>query len=378
MHGYHHHFLHFLKNRELNELYASIGIRAFAFALTGVFIPIFLFQQGFSFTSIFLFYGLLGLFTALFSLFSVKIFSRFGLKHCMLISMPFLIAFFAMLYTLETMQWPLLALSVIYSISAALFWVPYHIDFSKFSSKKDRAKQVGYSKIAASAFAVLGPGVGGLILALSGFHILFIIVAILLLGSIVPLFLTKEVHEPLEFSLKDFFQGQKLKEVIGFMSHGAEMRLGWVVWPLFIFIFILGEKYVSLGVISSIACLSGVIFIFLAGKLSDIKRRKKVMRFGAVVNTLVWIAKSFIITPLQVIIAEIFYGASQATTHVPFDAIAYDRARKRNVPGMIIQREFYIHLGIFIMFMLLILFVNSLTEMFRYGGSISSLLRLFF
>jgi len=373
-----HHFFHFLRNRELNELYASIAIRAFAFSLAGVFIPVYLYQLGYSFTTIFFFYGILGLITAVFSLISAKVFSKVGLKHCMLISMPFLIILFALLYTLETFKWPIILLSLIYGIHAAFFWVPYHIDFTKFSDKKQRGMEVGFSKIVASIFAALGPLAGGLILAFFGFHILFITVIIFLIGSIIPLFLTKEIHQRFHFSLKEFFQGQKLKEVLGFIGYGAEVRLGWVVWPLFIFLFILGEKYISLGIVSSLALFSGMVFTFLAGRLSDPKKRKGILKIGAGANAVIWVIKSFIVTPIQVIITDIFYGATQATMHVPFDALSYDKARKRNVTGMILQREFYIHLGIFLMFMILMIFVNSIIEIFRYGGPLSSLLRFFF
>jgi len=373
-----HHFFHFFRNRELNELYMSIAIRAFALALAGVFIPVYLYQLGYSFTTIFLFYGILGLITAFFSLVSVKVFSKVGLKHCMLISIPFLIILFALLYTLKTFRWNPLLLSLVYGIHAAFFWVPYHIDFAKFSNKKQRGKEVGFSKITASIFAALGPLVGGLILAFFGFHVLFIVVVLSLIGSIIPLFLTKEISQPFHFSVKKFFHGQKLKEIFGFVGYGAEVRLGWVVWPLFIFLFILEEEYLSLGVISSLALFSGMIFTFLAGKLSDMKKRKKILKIGAGANAIIWIIKSFIVTPLQVVIADIFYGATQATMHVPFDSISYDKARKRNIIGIILQREFYINLGAFLMFMLLIIFTNSIVEIFRYGGPLSSLMRFFF
>ena len=373
-----HHIFHFLRNRELNELYASIALRAFAFALAGVFIPIYLYQLGYSFTTIFLFYGIFGLVTAVFSLVSVKVFSKLGLKHCMLISIPFLITFFVLLYTLDTFSWSPIMLSFIFGIQSAFFWVPYHIDFTKFSDKKQRGMQVGFSKIVASVFATLGPLAGGLILAFFGFNILFIIVALFLMCSVIPLFLTKEIHQPFHFSLKEFFQGQKLKEVLGFLGHGAEMRLGWVVWPLFIFLFILEEKYISLGMISSLALFSGVIFTFFAGRLSDTRKRKNILKTGTIANAFIWIIKSFIVTPFQVVITDIFYGASQAMMHVPFDVISYDQAKKRNITGMILQREFYIHLGAFLMFMLLIIFADSIVEIFRYGGPISSLLRFFF
>ncbi len=373
-----HHFFHFLRNMELKELYATIAIRAFALALTGVFIPVYLYQIGYSFSTIFFFYGILGLITAVFSLISAKVFSRIGLKHCILISMPLLIILFAFLYTLETFKWPVILLALIYGAHMAFFWVPYHIDFTRFSNKKQRGMQVGFSKIIAAIFAAMGPLAGGLILAFFGFHILFIIVIIFLIGSVIPLFLTKEIHQPFHFSLKEFFHGQRLKDILGFMGYGAEARLGYVVWPLFIFLFILGERYILLGIVSSFALFSGVIFIFIAGRLSDHKKRENILRTGTGVNAVIWIIKSLIVTPVQVIITDIFYGAAQATMHVPFDALCYDKAKKRNVAGMILQREFYIHLGAFLMFMILIIFADSLIEIFRYGGPLSTLMRFFF
>ncbi len=373
-----HHFFHFLKNKELKELYMSIAVRAFAFSLAGIFVPIYLYQLGYSFTMIFLFYGVLGLVTAISSLVSVKVFSKFGLKHCMLISLPFLIIFFSFLYTLKTFNWHPVILSITYGIQAAFFWVPYHIDFAKSSDKKQRGMQVGFSKVIVSIFAAMGPLIGGLILTFLGFNILFIIVVVFLSCSIIPLFMTKEIHQPFDFSLKEFFQGQKLKEVLAFIGHGAEMRIGWVVWPLFIFLFILGEKYITLGIISSLALFSGMIFTFIAGKLSDTQKRRNILRTGAIGNTIIWVVKSFIVTPVQVIITDIFYGASQAMMHVSFDAMTYDKAKKRNMIGMILQREFYLHLGAFLIFMLLIIFADSIVEIFRYGGSITSLMRFFF
>ncbi len=371
----HRHFFHFLKNRELNELYASVALRAFAFALTGVFIPVYLYQLGYSFSTIFFFYGILGLITAVFSLVSAKVFSRIGLKHCMLISIPFLIALFGLLYTLESFEWPMVLLSLTYGIHAAFFWVPYHIDFARSSDKKQRGMEVGFSKIFATLVAAIGPFAGSLILAFFGFHILFAVVIVFLVGSIIPLFLTKEIHQPFHFSLKEFFRGQRLKDILGFIGYGAEMRLGYVVWPLFIFLFILEEKYISLGIVSSLALFSGVIFTFIAGKLSDKRSKKNILKVGAGTNAIIWVVKSLIVTPVQVIITDIFYGASQATMHVPFDALCYDKAKKRNIAGMILQREFYVSLGALLLFMILIIFTDSLVEIFRYGGPLSSLMR---
>ena len=98
---------HFLRNRELNELYTSIAIRAFAISLIGIFIPIFLYQLNYSFSQIFLFFGLIALFNLIFLFPSAKFASKYGLKHGMLLSIPFLIVFFLLLFSLDDFNWPL-------------------------------------------------------------------------------------------------------------------------------------------------------------------------------------------------------------------------------------------------------------------------------
>jgi len=368
---------HFFRNRELNELYISISIRAFAVSLIGVFIPIYFYQQGYTFFSIFLFYAVWSLTHLLFSIPSAKISSKLGLKRSILLSIPFLILFFFFLYSLENFNWPLPILSILIGLSTSLFWLSYHVDFAKFSNKKNRGKQVGFSKIIIAVFSVLGPIVGGIILTFVGFGILFIIVSVLLIGSVIPLFFSREIHESSSFSLKGFFRGQKIKDILSYVGFGIEGKIGAVVWPLFIFIFIFSEKYISLGLVSSLTLGVALISVIFIGKFSDIYRRK-ILKIGSVFNAIIWIVKSFIITPVQVFITDAFYGVSRVTMDVPFDAINYDKAKEEERVKIILQREMYTHLGIILLFLVLMFLTESLIEIFRYGGPLSSLLRFFF
>lgn len=368
---------HFFKNRELNELYLALAIRAFALAMIGIFVPIFLYKFGFAFKEIFLFYFFIGVVHIIFVLPAAKLSSKKGLKHSMLFSMIPLVIFFLFLYSMEEFNWPLYVLSFLVGMHTSLFWTSFHIDFSKFSDPKKRGMQVGFSKIMSLVFAALGPAVGGFLLFFFGFKFVFVLVSFLLILSIAPLFTSKEVHEPFSFSIKGFFKEQKFRDFISFIGHGIENKLGLVVWPLFIFVFILEEKYTTLGLVSSASFLAALIFTFAAGKFSDINR-KLTLRIGIIFNSCVWIARSFVTIPAHVFVTDSFFGASQATMHVPFDATNYDKARKKERVHMIMQREIYHHIGSLLLFLSLILFVDSLIQVFRYAGPIASLMRFFF
>ena len=370
-------FFGFFKNRELNELYVSISIRAFAISLIGVFVPVYFYLIGYPLISIFFFYMLHSLAHIAFSVPVAKISSRFGIKHSILFSIPSLIIFFFLLYSIEIFSWPLALLAIFSGLSTSMFWIPYHIEFAKFSDRKNRGKEIGFSAVIASLFSILGPVLGGIFLTIFGFKILFMVVSALLFLSVIPLFFSKEVHEPVPLSLSRFFKGQKITDILSFLGHGIENKLGTIVWPLFIFIFILGEKYTSLGIVASLAVGMAFLSTIFVSRFSDLYR-KTVLKIGSVFNAVIWVAKSFIVTPLQVFVAGAFYGISQTAMHISFDAINYDRARKNNLVKIILEREIYHHIGVLILFLILIFFTESLTEIFRYAGSLSSLMRFFF
>lgn len=370
------HYLHFFRNRELNELYASIAIRSFAMAMIGLFVPIYLYQLGYSFASIFLFYAIASLTHAIFTIPSARIAAKFGIKHTIFFSTPFLILFLFLLYSLDKFSWPLPFIGIIVGISTSLFWIGYHVDFSKFSNKKQRGKEIGFSKIVASVFSALGPIVGGLILTFLGFKALFLLSSFLLVGAVVPLFFSREIHEPITFSFKGFFKGQKIKDSLGFIGHGIEDGINAVIWPLFIFLFILGQKYTSLGLAYSLTFFFSIVFVFLIGKFSDLYRRT-LLKIGSIANAIVWIIRSFIVTPIQVFVLNSFYGLSKTSMEIPFDAISYDKANKSDILKFITLREM-VHHGARSLLFFAMIFITDLVSVFRFGGSLSSLLRLFF
>lgn len=372
-----HSLFNFFMNEELSELYISIAMRAFAISLVGIFVPVFLYQAGYSFSNIFLFFAFMALFNMVFIIPASKISYRFGLKHTILFSVPFLIIFFFLMFSLEYYRWPLIMLAFFAGLNAALFWFPYHVGFSKFSSKKKRGRQIGFSKILTSIFSALGPIVGALIITFFGFKVLFIFVSFLLVGSTIPLFLTKEIHVPVKFSVEGLFRYSTLKNKIAYMGAGIETRLATVVWPLFIFIFIFGERYFSLGLFSSITFFSSLTFVFLAGKYSDINRRI-LLKVGTISNSIVWIIKSFLITPIQVFIIGIFYGASKTSVDISFTALNYDKTNRKNRAKIILEREFFIKVGGTIFLFILAFASDYILEAIRYGGPLSSLMMFFF
>jgi len=369
-----HHILHFLKNRELNELYMSIALRSFALSMISIFIPIYLLKLNYSLFSVLVFYIVLNSAHALFVIPAAKISSRFGFKHSIFFSIPVLIIFYLSLYTLEQYNWPLFILAIILGISNALFWIGHHIDFSKFSDSKNRGKEIGTANIISSVFYVIGPFIGGSILLLLGFKALFVMVSIILMVSIIPLFFSKDIYDPMNFTIKSIFKGQKIRDALTFMGHGIESGVGMTIWPIFIFFSIL-NNYLTLGLVSSLSLSFSLIFIFIVGKFSDI-HRKLILKIGAVSNAIIWGIKSFVKTSLHVFVIDSFYGISQTLISIPFIALSYDKANEDNIVKFIIFREITIQIGRILLFTVM-LFITDLIISFIFSGGVSFLYLLF-
>ena len=85
-----HHFFRF-RFTELNEIYAFMSIRSFALALVTIFVPIYLYKEGFGFSNILLFYFYLYLFESIFEYLGASFIKIRGPKHAMILSLPFMI-----------------------------------------------------------------------------------------------------------------------------------------------------------------------------------------------------------------------------------------------------------------------------------------------
>lgn len=373
---HHHHILHYFRHRELNALYASIAIRTFAFSMIAIFVPIYLLQSGLSITQVLIFFSVFSFTHAIASFPAAKIAAKRGFKHSILYSIPFLIVALLMLYTLELYNWPIYLIAVIFGFNNAFFWIGFHTDFAKFSDKKKRGAQVGTARIVTSIFNVLGPLIGGLILTFIGFKVLFILVSILLFSATIPLFKSKDLYSPAKFTLKGTFKGRKIRDSIGFVGFGFERVMAGVIWPIFIFFTIFGEKFISLGLVTSLTLFSSLIFVFVVGKFSDTKRRA-VLRTGAIGSAIVWFFKTAVVTPIQVFLIDIFYGATNTMSGIAFQALSYDKANKHVISRYILYREFMINIARGLMFLIMI-FVVDLASGFIFGGSLGSLLKLVF
>lgn len=348
-------YVHYFLNRELSELYLSFSLRTFALSMISIFVPLYLLKIGYDLIAVLTFFMIFSMIHGVISVSVAKLSMKIGIKHAITLSIPFLILYFILLYTLPTYNWPLAILAMVGAVSNALFWFSFHVDFSKFSVKKVRGQEIGILRILTSSLNVVGPLIGAIIISFISFLYLFLFVSSLLIISMVPLFYSKDIHVKQKISLKKVFRSSSIKDFLVFMGNGAENAGGAVIWPIFIFIIV--GTYLSLGMITAIATSLSLITVFIVGRLCDRLKRRRILKFGSVAHSLTWFFKAFVTTGPQIVLINSFSGIINTFKDISYTAMVYDKANKKNIVEFIVLREIGISIGRVMFFMLMILMV---------------------
>lgn len=362
--NYNYHIVKYLMSKkELNELYVSMVLRTLAFSMIGVFVPLFLFKElSYSLQEIIYYYIVYSFSFLISTPIGAKLGNYIGIKHVILFSTPLFIFYFAFLYLLESNPAFFFIIPVIYGIADGIFWISFHIDFSMFSEEKTRGKQIGKYYSFALLAGLIGPMIGGVILTVTSFNLLFSIVSLLLIGSAVPLFFTKDVKRKYKFSW-NFMKAGSIRDLCSFIGVGSLLIVEGVFWPIFIFS-ILG-LYVAMGSLYSLLGVVSLLVTYVTGKLVDVFDKRKLVKVFSFSNSIVWIVNIFIKTKLELISVSTIMSITSIAMNIPYTAIMYNKCGK-NVEYLVF-REFGLCIGRVIV-LLLVLATGSLLSSFLFGA----------
>jgi len=115
---------------------------------------------------------------------------------------------------------------IVLSIYRLLYWIPYHVDFAKFSSKKDKGREISLVGATSNIVAIFTPILAGFVITKFSFQTLFIIAVFLYAFSVIPLFKIPRTREKFSWTIiqtwKQFFSKKRRGMVFAYMADGAE------------------------------------------------------------------------------------------------------------------------------------------------------------
>jgi len=352
-------------SKGFKALYKSRIIIYIATGLLGLYVPIFLFDLfGQSLRSVAMFYLVGNLIYGGTVMYGAKWLNKVGFRKSLQVASLFGSAYFSLFYFINGDNLKLLIplIIIVLSIYRLLYWIPYHVDFAKFSSKKDRGREISLVGATSNIVAIFTPILAGFVITKFSFQTLFIIAVFLYAFSVIPLFKIPRTREKFTWTVKKtwqkFFSKERRPEVMALMADGAEGSIGTIVWPIFMFQILNGD-YLKLGFISTIIIGATIILQLIVGKYTDKNiSRKKLLKFGSTFYAIGWIIKIFIATAFQIFVVDAYQKLMKIFMRTPFDAMIYEKAADEGhyVDEFTVIREMAINFGRSLMLLLVIIF----------------------
>ncbi len=191
----------------LVALFTAQTIKSISWHMLGIFLPIFLYESFKALPLVLVYYILLSLIYIFVVPLGAKMMSCLGLKKSMMISLPFLSGYFLCFLFIEQNLFLFLGLALgLVVLHKMLFWVPYHSVFAKLTTFQARGREISFLRSVASVVKVIIPVLGAVIIVAVGFNQLFIIAAILVGVSMIPLCFLKERKEKFIFGYWQTFR----------------------------------------------------------------------------------------------------------------------------------------------------------------------------
>jgi len=315
------------------SLYTGKTITMIAGGFLGLFLPIFiynLFEQNFQYTVIY--FALGHFFYTLVVTLGAKFLNKFGFRRSLRISVFLGALYYAAFYFIkEDNLIYLIPLTIILLTFYRLFyWLPYHIDFAKFTSQKNRGRQVAVIETTRTVMSVFLPIFAGFIISQFGFKILFVMAIILFLVSGIPYLTIPRTREKFSWTYLEtwqkFFSKKYRKTLMAFMAVGAEGTASLIIWPIFIYQLLQGN-YLKVGAISTLVIGVTVILQLALGKSLDKRfKKEKVLKLGTIFYSSGWLIKIFIETTFQIFVVGVYHNFMRIFARMPFDTLTYEIA----------------------------------------------------
>lgn len=289
----------------LKKFNIFVIITSFAKLLVELFIPLILYDKGFSIKDIILFHVLKYLFCTLSIPIIYKLGNLFSYSKLMIASSLFFSATYLYLNFITKSITSLIILSLVFAVYLMLYWMGRHTYALSIIENKKITDNVSLYSI----FGVIGglPAtyIGAKILKTFGYLTLTIIVLILMIISIIPLLRIEENLDKNKTKIKEIIKSFPLKNY-AFTILDQFRYIANIIFPIFIYIYI-KKEFEYLGIVNIICGLGSIIYIYILSKKMD-KNKKDYLTTSIIFLGIIYIFKISLENPNLFLIIIFFEG----------------------------------------------------------------------
>lgn len=329
--------------REINEIILYEFLKNLGTSIIGVFIPIYILSQGLSIYHAGLFIIVSGFTSLLFSYPVSKIIAKKGFKHGMAASYLLLLPGLISIQVFELSIALIVVAGFLYHLGRVIHNISINAEFAVDSREETRGKDSGKMLSLPNISRIIGPLLGGVVFASLGFQTLLLISILLLALSVLPLMMTKDHRDPMEYDIKDLAEYDMREVLPVFVSRGVDAVSSVDIFALFIFVIVGGT--VDVGWARSLDSLGFVLTGFVTGMLIQRYGSRKILITGALANGVLNMSRGFITTPTQAFTVSFLAGIMFQIYHVPLYSRFADLAEESDVLEFYSLRKMFVGIG---------------------------------
>jgi len=264
----------------LTPLYWNIFLRGVGMSLVGLFTPIFIFLIGKEAAGLVGGLRLVAVYLIIQRLLLVlvvvpvaRMVNKLGFRLSVLLGSCLTVFYYLLPAVLDKSIWLVVGMALVTVVSIPFYWLSRHSILSLDGTKGERGKEMGMVQLLERGGAILAPVVGGVIIQVFGFKMLFGIGVIIILLSSMPLFFMKHhLHDgKVEWKvIKDWFKKDKRHLLLATVGEGMDGFVMGFFWSIYVFVAI--DSFEALGGLTSAALLLSLLATFFASRMFDKKR----------------------------------------------------------------------------------------------------------
>jgi MFS family permease len=370
---------HHILNRQLerSEVYWAWTLKSFGLSFVSIFLPIYLYQLGYTVPTIFAYYLMMHIMRFCIEPTNGWLVARYGAKHVLAASFYLLLVQLGLFLTLPSMHWPLWLLSAISAMGLSAHFLALHVEFSSVKTGRNIGHEVSLLNELGSLGSALGPLLGGFIATWFGIQFSFVAALVVLSFAALPLFRTGEIHGPKAYNLRQLRLKPIWRDLVSEMGAGVDSNLVNFLWPFAIFLVV--GSYATVGAITTLALLLTLVVSVGVGRLLDRGGHwRQLLNFGSTTTAFMHGIRIIAQTPFTVLLASIFGDMTHWFNNVPYIAAYYKHADRPDRIEYIVAMEMATQVGrIFFWLALWIVSMQSTVYALRVGyvlGAVGALL----
>jgi MFS family permease len=289
-----------------------------------IFVPIYLYNLGYSATSIMGYYLLFSIFWGFLTYPAMRFANFIGFNRAMGLGMLIQALQILMLATITIYNWPLWMIAFVWALFLTLYWAAFRACFARSLLHKTVGPSVGIAAALGMLAYGIAPAIGGAIATSFGIMVLYIIATLCFVAAAIPLFGAKEIirHEP--FNMKELNLRRIWRDLVANMGDNNDDSIGNILWPLFIFLII--PTYVGVGILSSISVIASILIALYAGRKQASKGTKRYLNHGTTTVSMMNVVRLFTQSAGQVAGVNFLNGLGHALMATPFNSRYYQNA----------------------------------------------------